>query len=67
MANGISRASVWEAMRLATSRDGILDLWQLASELADDVESWGEQDFFSDPIETRGAAVPRYFHLIESN
>lgn len=45
MANGISRRSFYEALSAATDKDGRLDLWDAARRMADDVESWGEDDF----------------------
>lgn len=63
MANGISRRSVHEALQQATDRDGNLDLWEFARVLADDVESWGESDFFAGS-EDGETSVHRYFHIL---
>jgi hypothetical protein len=59
VANGISRHRLYEHLCNATSRDGILDLWVLAKDLADDTESYGEDDFFSP------SDVPRRFLCTE--
>ena len=68
MANGISRRSVLEAMRGATSRDGILDLWKMVEDIADDVESWGEDDFMSPQPSNEDEGTPpppRYWLVVE--
>lgn len=68
MANGISRRSVYEAMRGATSRDGVLDLWQMARDIADDVESWGEDDFMSPQPSNEEDGTPpppRHWQMVE--
>lgn len=67
MANGVSRRSVYEALKAATT-DGTLDLWRLAFHLADDVESWGEDDFFSEQPSNEDDGTPpppRYWFVTE--
>jgi hypothetical protein len=70
MANGISRRSVHEALEGAIDRDGTLDLWALAHTIADDVENWGEDDFFSEQSSNADEGEPpppRYWLCLQKD